>query len=201
MIVLSGDSHNAAIDDGTNAGLPEIMAGNLDIRNSRTVTFFEEFGIRIWNKGGHGITTDEFNDAFGKVTVYGNDSVNLSLIDEFGKLFAEHTVISSSVTSVNDRGVISNYSLEQNYPNPFNPTTKIYYSIPEYSNVNIAVFDILGNKVQTLIKQDQETGDYIVDFDGSKLASGVYFYKFIANSKIKGSANTFVQTKKMLLIR
>ncbi|MCB0751540.1 MAG: alkaline phosphatase D family protein, partial [Ignavibacteriae bacterium] len=88
IIVLSGDQHNSAIDDGANAGLPEIMAGNLDITNSKTVTLFESFGLSIWNKGGHGLTTNEFNDAFGKVTVFGSDSVKLSLIDEFGTLFA-----------------------------------------------------------------------------------------------------------------
>lgn len=53
VIVLSGDSYNSAIDDGTNAGLPEIIAGNLDIINSKTITLFESFGIAIWNKGGH----------------------------------------------------------------------------------------------------------------------------------------------------
>ena len=79
VIILSGDSHNAAIDDGLNAGLPEIMAGGLDIPNSKEVAFFEALGIHIWDKGGQGITTQNFNNSFGMVTVYGNDSVKLAL--------------------------------------------------------------------------------------------------------------------------
>ena len=66
MIVLSGDSHTAAIDDGANAQLPEIMAGGLDITNSEIVKILSDFGINIWNKGGQGLTTSEFNNAFGK---------------------------------------------------------------------------------------------------------------------------------------
>ena len=84
VIVLSGDSHNAAMEDGTNAGLPEIMAGGLDITNSKTVALMQSFGINIWNKGGQGVSTNEFNNAFGKITVFGTDSVKLELIDEFG---------------------------------------------------------------------------------------------------------------------
>jgi hypothetical protein len=82
VIVLSGDSHTAAIDDGTNAGLPEIMAGGLDITNSRIVALMNEFGINIWNKGGQGVSPPDFYNAYGRVTVFGEDSVQLA-IDEF----------------------------------------------------------------------------------------------------------------------
>jgi len=95
VIVLSGDSHTAAIDDGTNAGFPEIMAGGLDITNSKLVALLSAFGVQIWNKGGQGISTQLFNNAFGKVEVFGSDSVRLSLIDETGIVFATHTVTNS----------------------------------------------------------------------------------------------------------
>lgn len=95
VIVLSGDSHTAAIDDGTNAGFPEIMAGGLDITNSKLVALLSAFGVHIWNKGGQGITTQVFNNAFGKVEVFGGDSVRLSLVDETGIVFATHTVTNS----------------------------------------------------------------------------------------------------------
>ena len=215
VIVLSGDSHNGAIDDGTNAGLPEIMAGNLDITNSKTITLFESFGIKIWNKGGHGITTNEFNDAFGKVSVYGSDSVNLSLIDEFGSLIAHHTVINNSVTSVTENNIISTYELNQNYPNPFNPTTTIKYSVPsssvmlnsfQHQNtetpkqvrgdnaiVSLTVYDILGKEIATLVNEKKSSGNYEVKFDGSELTSGIYFYKL--------SVGNFIQTKKMILMK
>lgn len=100
IIVLSGDSHTAAIDDGFNAGLPEIMAGGLDITNSKMASIFASFGLNIWNKGGQGISTTQFNNAFGNITVYGNDSVKLNLIDEFGTSFASYTVKEGSVVPV-----------------------------------------------------------------------------------------------------
>lgn len=95
VIVLSGDSHTAAIDDGANAGFPEIMAGGLDITNSKLVALLENFGVHIWNKGGQGLSTQLFNNAFGKIDVFGADSVRLSLVDEEGTVFAKHTVTNS----------------------------------------------------------------------------------------------------------
>ncbi|MEJ2104688.1 MAG: T9SS type A sorting domain-containing protein, partial [Ignavibacteriaceae bacterium] len=73
-----------------------------------------------------------------------------------------------------------NIYLYQNYPNPFNPVTIIKYSIPERSNISLTVYDILGNKVATLIDQRQNAGSYGVNFNPSSisggLSSGVYFY-------------------------
>jgi phosphodiesterase/alkaline phosphatase D-like protein len=129
VIVLSGDSHTAAMDDGANAGLPEIMAGGLDIENSKMVAGLAQFGFNIWNRGGQGLTTSLFNNAFGKVTVFGADSVLLQLIDEEGTVFASHT-ISDPPSSVGDGGEVpTGFALEQNYPNPFNPTTRIKYTV------------------------------------------------------------------------
>ncbi len=193
LVVLSGDSHNAALDDGTNAGLPEIMAGNLEITNSKSVTFFESFGINIWNKGGHGITTTEFNDAFGKVTVYGSDSVNLSLIDEFGNLFANHTIVNKKVTSIADNNFTPTFELQQNYPNPFNPSTYINYSIPNNGHVTLRIYDVLGNEVVQLENGYKTAGNYSYLFDANNLSSGIYFYSL-------STANLIV-TKKMLLLR
>ena len=67
------------------------MAGGLDITNLKIVALFKAFGINIWNKGGQGISTQEFNNAYGRITVFGSDSVHLALIDEFGTKFASHT--------------------------------------------------------------------------------------------------------------
>jgi hypothetical protein len=99
------------------------------------------------------------------------------------------------------------FSLEQNYPNPFNPSTKIKYSIPnvtlsassraeskdEGSRVILKVFGILGNEIATLVNEEKPAGNYEVNFDASKLSSGVYFYKL--------QAGNFIETKKMILIR
>ncbi len=70
-----------------------------------------------------------------------------------------------------------NFELSQNYPNPFNPATSIRYSLAERSNVTIKVYDILGNEVRTLVNQQKPAGSYELKFDGSNLASGIYYYK------------------------
>ena len=83
------------------------------------------------------------------------------------------------------------YKLEQNYPNPFNPSTMISYEIAENQKIEVEIYDVLGNKVIILVNEDKSPGRYEIEFDGSLLASGVYFYKLIAGD--------FTQTKKMIL--
>ncbi len=101
----------------------------------------------------------------------------------------------SSVTSVKtvDPGVPHNFELSQNYPNPFNPTTEIKYSIPKSGIVTLKVYNLLGQEVATLVNQEQKSGNYIVNFDASKLASGVYMYRI--------QSGNFSLTKKMLLLK
>jgi len=85
------------------------------------------------------------------------------------------------------------YSLSQNYPNPFNPETNIKFSIPQPENVKLVIFDILGREVKTLVNEYRNAGVYTVKFDGSSLASGVYFYTI--------ASGDFKETKKMLLVK
>jgi hypothetical protein len=103
-------------------------------------------------------------------------------------------MLESFVTSVdNNQFTPGKFSMEQNYPNPFNPSTTIKYQIPVASNVSIKIYDILGSEVATLIDEFKAAGVYEVNFDASKLSSGVYLYKIQAGS--------FVQTKKMILMK
>ena len=98
------------------------------------------------------------------------------------------------LTSVKDeQTAIRDYYLEQNYPNPFNPSTKIIFGLKKAGNVEITVYDILGNKVATLLNGHKEAGNHLIRFNGSNLDSGVYFYKIVSNG--------FVQTKKMLMLK
>ncbi|MEO8399971.1 MAG: T9SS type A sorting domain-containing protein [Ignavibacteriaceae bacterium] len=85
------------------------------------------------------------------------------------------------------------YALAQNYPNPFNPTTSISYNIPQAGHVSLVVFNLLGEKVANLVNGFQESGNYTVNFEASKLASGTYIYTLNANG------NTI--TKKMVLMK
>lgn len=85
------------------------------------------------------------------------------------------------------------YSLSQNYPNPFNPNTTISYQIPKAGKVSLKVYDILGKEVAVLVEEYKEIGKYIVNFNGSNLASGIYMYKL--------EAGNFVSTKKLVLMK
>jgi hypothetical protein len=84
------------------------------------------------------------------------------------------------------------FHLEQNYPNPFNPSTTISYNVPTQTNVRIAVYDILGKEVTTLVDAVKMPGTYQVSFDASQLTSGIYFYQM--------QAGPYSQTRKMMLL-
>ena len=92
-----------------------------------------------------------------------------------------------------ETGIPRTFRLEQNFPNPFNPGTTIRYDIPIRSIVSLTVYNILGQKVTTLVQGIQEAGYHDARFDGSELASGVYFYRLQAGS--------FVKVMKCLLVR
>jgi hypothetical protein len=121
-------------------------------------------------------------------------------------LFNDRTghFVEDPVTGIEDEEItVEEFKLYQNYPNPFNPTTKIKYSIPsnvkgETSNVSLKVYDVLGNKIATLVNEEIPSGEYEVEFsaiggDGSGLASGLYFYQL--------STKEFIDTKKMMLLK
>jgi hypothetical protein len=90
-------------------------------------------------------------------------------------------------------GLPNDYSLNQNYPNPFNPSTKIEYSIPSESFVELKVYDILGNEVASLVNEQQQAGVYRADFSADNLPSGMYFARI--------TANEFTQVVKMILLK
>jgi len=83
--------------------------------------------------------------------------------------------------------------LYQNYPNPFNPVTNISFSLPNSTQVQLRIYDILGKEITTLINEEKIAGSYQVTFDGGRLASGTYFYKL--------SAGSYTAIKKMVLMK
>ena len=91
------------------------------------------------------------------------------------------------------------FELSQNYPNPFNPTTTIQYSLPFESDIEISVFNILGEKVRELVNEQMTAGNHSVNFNASNLASGIYIYTIEAKT-LSGEGN-FITAKKMILIK
>lgn len=87
----------------------------------------------------------------------------------------------------------SEFSLRQNYPNPFNPATSIEFSLPNQSDVSLIVYDMLGKEVKSLVNDRKSAGTYKVSFDGSSLASGIYFYRL--------NTDNYNESRKMILVK
>ncbi|MBN2424074.1 MAG: T9SS type A sorting domain-containing protein [Calditrichaceae bacterium] len=125
-----------------------------------------------------------------------------TLVDSYGNIIKlpEHSFgytnyyYSELITSLKGRKENEiNFTLCQNYPNPFNPSTTILLELPEDGKVNLEVFDVNGRRVATLINGFRTAGRYHIDFNGSRLASGVYFYRVITPN--------FSAVKRMLLVK
>lgn len=97
------------------------------------------------------------------------------------------------ITGINNYETASDYELNQNYPNPFNPNTTISFSIPKQEFVTLKVYDILGKEIKTLVSNNVQSGKYTVNFDGTNLPSGIYFFSI--------KAGNFSAVKKMTLIK
>ena len=96
--------------------------------------------------------------------------------------------------NINDKERLASYfSLSQNYPNPFNPSTRIQYSLNNTQKVTLKVYALSGREITTLVNEEKPAGNYELEFDGTGLPSGVYFYQLRAGS--------FIQTKKMILLK
>ncbi len=92
-----------------------------------------------------------------------------------------------------ETGIPTEFILSQNYPNPFNPSTTIKYAINKRSFVELKVYDILGNEIETLVNDEQDIGFYKIEINAYKLSSGVYFCQL--------KAGDYVTTKKMILLK
>jgi len=115
-------------------------------------------------------------------------------------VWVEANILIVSVEDEKDNNSIpASFSLSQNYPNPFNPTTKIKFTILSVETsrrdvfTTLKVYDILGNEVATLVNEEKPAGSYEIDFDGTKISSGVYIYKL--------KAGLFTDAKKMILLK
>ncbi len=100
----------------------------------------------------------------------------------------------SHVDSDQKLPLAAKFNLHQNYPNPFNPTTNINYQLPITNYVDLSIYNLLGQKVATLISQQQEAGFHQLEWDATGLASGVYYYRLSTDAG-------FIKTRKLMLLR
>jgi len=112
-----------------------------------------------------------------------------------------HVLFGSASGSTNENDIKNiiptEYYLSQNYPNPFNPVTKISFDLPNDVKVKLVVYDLLGREIKSIVNNVLTTGKYTFEFDGSNLASGVYFYRLAAT----GGAGDFTAVKRMVLVK
>ena len=150
-----------------------------------------ESWVEIGFVPGSGTTTERMSYSYIDENLnMGTYSYRLKQIDYDGK-----TEYSSAILV--EVSAPENYVLLQNYPNPFNPSTTIDFSIPQTSSVVIDIFNVVGEKVASLVNQTLEAGYHSIDFNASNLSSGTYIYQL----KASGQNGTFVETKKMLLMK
>jgi flagellar hook assembly protein FlgD len=162
------------------------------------------------------IAFDEMGNLFGVVGSGSltSDFISISTIDGSANMIGSTgiqglTGISFGETGVSDvqtnttELIPSDFNLKQNYPNPFNPSTKIEFAIPVQSDVQLTIYNLLGQKISTLFDGQLQAGNHSFtwnadDISGKKLSSGIYFYEL----KAEGSnGNNFQNTKKMLLLK
>jgi hypothetical protein len=117
---------------------------------------------------------------------------NVNVTDK-GLTGINFTLEKADLVKNNNTSNLKEYELSQNYPNPFNPVTKFNYVLPVNGNVKVSVFNSIGQVVKELVNGYQESGSYTVEFDGSALSSGIYYYKL--------EMGRFTETRKMVLVK
>ncbi len=195
----TSDSVNCSIYSSTTPGTNEIhlivinknyntsFTGNFQVSSSHPI-----LSGKVWelNQSSSGIKEV---DTVGAIS-------NNSFSYPIGTASVYHIVLQTSITTnVAEKNTVPNkFALSQNYPNPFNPSTAIRYSLQSASQVTLKVYDVLGREVALLANGMQNAGAYTVKFDGSRFASGVYFYRLVA---VRPDGGRFIETEKMDLMK
>lgn len=191
---LNDSSNSWAIYNTTNSGLP--------MNNLQCVKVIN--GIKWIGTAGQGIA--KYNDTMWIVFNQQNSPIPSGDIHDItiDKLGNEWMTCAGGLVIYNETGIIGinnqqteipiDFELSQNYPNPFNPTTKITYNIPRDAKVKLIIYDILGREIKRLINDELKlAGSYTIEFNGTNLSSGVYFYKL--------ESSDYSESKKMVLIK
>ena len=154
------------------------------------------FSFHIRGRGGQTQNWDE------RIWVRGYDPEGWMVIDggadpipsTFKAMLVQYRDLSGLAVEPNETKIVTEFALHQNYPNPFNPTTIIGYQLSAVSEVELSVYNLIGQKVATLVSDKQNAGSHQVEWDASGFASGIYFYQLQTD-------RGFVQTRKLMFIK
>jgi FG-GAP repeat/Secretion system C-terminal sorting domain len=166
-----------------------IKSGSAYIFSYNGVTWIEEQKLLASD----GAAYDNFGIA---TSISGNNIIiGASGNDDNGNNAGSAYIYSDFTTHIDDSRLLgyNSFILYQNYPNPFNPSTIINYSIPNQSNVILKVYNTLGSEIMTLVSKQQPQGYYKIEFNGSELTSGIYFYRL--------QSGKYAETKKMIILK
>ncbi|MCX6168333.1 MAG: T9SS type A sorting domain-containing protein [Ignavibacteriales bacterium] len=187
-----GQGQGIGIGAGTNtSGFSALLSGSRGFNGQSY--YFSHLRVYIWLW-----SSTDYNSTYTNVLELGYSDSNILLyLNGKEAAFSVRCLKGDGITSVSDdlnkKEIPTNYSISQNYPNPFNPSTKIKYQISTSGKVSLNVFDLLGNKIATLVNDFRSPGSYTVDFDGENIPSGIYFYRI--------QVNEYTEAKKMILIK
>jgi polyhydroxybutyrate depolymerase len=200
------------IEDST-ANPGDILSFKLYLRNDGQERRVDDVEARLYADDPR-ITIHNFHSTFGNIsagaTVESGQGYSIQISSEFtqdttiyftlkissdGNHYWNDTMPLHIVTSIsnNDQPFPKTYALDQNYPNPFNPTTIINYELPTTIFIDLSIYNLLGEKITTLVSEKQNAGYHQVEWDAGHLSSGVYYYIL--------RAGDFQDVKKMILLR
>jgi ligand-binding sensor domain-containing protein len=184
-------------DNGVNWTLSQSITWVTSLITIGSNIFAGSYGDGVWRSTNLGNSWSQINDGLSSGAYY---VLSLGIDNQYifagtGASSIWRRPLSQVVTESEEETNLQpeEFSLSQNYPNPFNPSTTINFSVPSSEFVALKIYDVLGNEVVTLVNEEKPAGSYEVNFSAEGLTSGIYFYKLLAG--------TFIETKKMILIK
>lgn len=190
-------------------GVPTIFAAGLQdaeesVQHEAMQTIFVDAWDEVGEGDGYNWSTSDPRDRNSYILYRNIEDSGIEIIPEemflpdvsvssHRPIFASFNVDISEATSTEVLDRPEQISLEQNYPNPFNPATTIQYRLPASAHVTLEVFNSLGQKITTLVNEQQSNGQHSVTFDASNLTSGFYIYRL--------QAGDYTQTRNMILVK
>lgn len=173
IFIISGDAHSAALDDGANSGIPELMSANLKKANSQDPLILSNFiGYPLWNKGASGMGNQNFNSTYGKVEVFGKDSVRLSALDSNGDEVVGHTFKYEAADTNTSATNLPSEKIFRIFPNP--TSGKLFV---EGKNANQNFYFILISPDGKEASRNFFTGKGEMDLTG--YPNGSYIYRIL----------------------